>query len=77
MKGFLGCFRRRRDLAQLTRDATVTLRQQLAVIEGRTQFLQERVDEATRIEMDRGTDPQGATGLNMVTESSCRGADRL
>ena len=48
MAGFMSYFGGRRDAKQSSRDAIVTLRQQLQMIEKKEEHLQRKVDEETK-----------------------------
>ena len=45
LTGFMGYFGGRKDAQQATREAIVTLRQQLQMLEKKEEFLQKKVDE--------------------------------
>ena len=45
LTGFMGYFGGRKDAKQATREAIVTLRQQLQMLEKKEEFLQKKVDE--------------------------------
>ena len=49
MAGFMSYFGGRRDAKQSSRDAIVTLRQQLQMIEKKGEYLQKKIDEDTRV----------------------------
>lgn len=64
MAGFMGLFGGRRDPKTSSRDAIVTLRQQLQMIEKKGEYLQKKIDEETKIaKANAVTNKRGALSI--------------
>lgn len=66
MAGFMSYFGGRRDPKQSSRDAIVTLRQQLQMIEKKGEYLQKKIDEETKTARANAvTNKTGASGMHV------------
>lgn len=75
MAGFMGLFGGRRDPKTSSRDAIVTLRQQLQMIEKKGEHLQKKIDEETKTaKANAVTNKPGARRCTAL--SAARSADR-